>query len=309
MKIFIIRLLKALVLLSLISFILNWVFFELYLRIIPENTKSLNLYLDTSHVKPDSALKIAVIGGSNVQSNLDFAKIRSHTHAQVDFFSFPGSVNYKYVEYIIQEKILDTLHYDLIINYLPYNCYNNGFTFIHNGWGFHHIFINKKYLRYITKEKFKTIFFESWGINFFRQSAANENLQIHNSKYFYEISYSGKNPLEHNLKNPNYTYLNKSIDSNVLAINSNPSDIFKHTYSNNTYIYLPPIPDIIKNTKYKFEYDKRVNILNNYDLARYPKEFYFDMGGHLNLIGRNYETNKFIEDIEKLITRLGLYKF
>jgi len=286
-------------LIAAIHLIINLISIWIIFQIIPNNTQTLEIYKQ----KQKNTHSIAIVGGSNIQSNLEFKEFRDEIDLNIDFYSFPGSTNFNFIQYMIDKKVLDTNKYQKIFLYLPYVCFNSSNSMIHNGFGCFEIFSNGNYLNYLLNKNPSIIFSESWALNLYYQYRANNSgLRAKSKVKFYETTLSSQNPLLLiNRNNQNYMHYNTSIPEDKLIINSNPEDINRHHFSTKFYVIHPPIPDISLNKKYIFINNSQNQVLNSYSSKRMNKKYFFDMGGHLNLKGRKIESRKVLNYIKTTI--------
>jgi hypothetical protein len=273
---------------------MNAVFYNFWFDELPEKRTSLTIFKDTTIDVKD---RIAIIGCSNLEHNIEFQEIRKSLNCPVDFYMYNGSAPNNYLSYIIDHKWLDTGEYQTIVFYLPYLSYDNNPSF-HHRWGFYQIFGSKDYVDYLFVKNKHLLFTESFIGNYYDLVRNRNFLQNKNGQNF-NISKTIRTRYMDSLISNLTMYARGDFPfkSEKFVNKQNPNDINKYKFNSNVLIFLPPIPNIAENRSQTFSNDANNNLLNDFSESLRDSILFYDQWYHLNYQGRKLETKLLSERI------------
>jgi hypothetical protein len=276
--------------------IMNAVFYDFWFDELPEKRASLTIFKDTTI---DVEGRIAIVGCSNLEHNIEFQEIRKSLNCPVDFYMYNGSAPQNYLGFIIENKWLDTSKYKTVVLYLPYICYDNSPSFQHR-WGFYQIFASKDYVDYLFVKNKHLFFTESFIHNYY-DLLSNRNCLDNKNGQNFNISKTLRTKYMDSLISNKTTYSRGYFPfrSEKFINKQTPNDINKYKFNSNVLIFLPPIPNIKENRNQTFSNDANNNLLNNFSESVRDSTLFYDQWYHLNYQGRKLETKLLTERIRQ----------
>ena len=286
--------LKKIINFIVIYMALNVLLFVFWFCFLPEKRHTVTQFKDELKIGSE---KIAIIGCSNLDHNIDFTQLRDSINAQIDFYVFNGSAPFNYLKFLFDNKYIDTSDYNRVVLYLPNTLYDGSRTFQHR-WGFYEIFASQEYIIYLIRSYPEFLLRESWLFNFF-DVFKKRKILISDSCVLSISSKARSEYIDSLIKNStDYLFLNKTFDKSKFVEEWSPDLVNQWKFGTNVYILLPPLADIRENEEMSFENKRNNNILSGDNSFFYDSTFFFDQWYHLNNFGRQLETSKLIEGLK-----------
>jgi hypothetical protein len=295
MQKFLKKILSISILLILLHGLINIIFYDLWINKLPNKRASVSIFREDNN----NSNKMAIIGCSNLEHNIEFQEVRNKLNKHIDFYLYNGTAPLNYLNYLIENNTLDTTKYETIILYLPYICYDNTTTFQHR-WGFYECFASKDYVKHLFEKNKYLFLIESFIFNYY-DAINNPDLTSVSSQNCYAITKTNRTKYIDSLitNRSQYFYGTFPFNRDKFINKQKTNSINDYNFNSNVFVFLPPVPNISENQKNPFVNIKKNNVLNDFSESLRDSSLFYDQWYHLNYLGRQKETKLFIERIIK----------